>query len=206
MSKRKQHTPEFKAQVILSALREKHTLAELGAEFGVHPMLIAKWKRRAIDRMAHVFSNTDSGRDQAKQRAQMNSLFHEVGKLQVELDWLRHVVRRSAPAARALVDRDHPKLSISRQCELLGVSRASLYYRPLRSDGQEVLLQQLIKEQHQRAPTFGSRRMAAWLCAQGHAVGRRRVGRIMGQLGLLVGRTRPQPSAESGSRQVRLVA
>ena len=93
MTKRKQHTPEFKAQVTLSALREKRTLAELGTEFGLHPMLIAKWKRRATERMAQVFASTESERDKAKQQALMNSLYRQIGKLQVELDWLRHVVR-----------------------------------------------------------------------------------------------------------------
>ena len=64
---------------------------------------------------------------------------------------------------RPLVDWDHDTISIRRQCDLLGVNRASLYYTPLGESQENLRLMRLIDEQYTETPFFGSRRMAAWL-------------------------------------------
>lgn len=93
MTKRKQHSPEFKARVALQALREESTMAELGSKYGVHPMLIAKWKKRAQEQLSQVFSQTAPERVAAEQQALLDSLYRQIGKLQVELDFLQKKVR-----------------------------------------------------------------------------------------------------------------
>ena len=75
-------------------------------------------------------------------------------------------------------------LSLSRQCALLGLSRAALYYRPVEVDAYALELMALIDRQYLRTPFYGSRRMAAWLQAQGQAVNRKRVRRLMQLMGL----------------------
>lgn len=49
MSKRKQHSPEFKTKVALEALKDEHTLAELASRFRVHPTMIHTWKRALLE-------------------------------------------------------------------------------------------------------------------------------------------------------------
>jgi putative transposase len=85
---------------------------------------------------------------------------------------------------RALVERDHPDLSIRRQCELLGVNRAGLYYEPVGESEENLLLMRLLDEQYTRAPFYGSRRMTEWLATQGHEVNRKRISRLMQVMGL----------------------
>lgn len=85
----KKHSPEFKARVTLMALREEKTLAELGAQFGVHPVLIAKWKKRAAEHLADLFQAGVAERNKAQQDALQDQLYRQIGQLQVELDWLR---------------------------------------------------------------------------------------------------------------------
>ena len=71
-----------------------------------------------------------------------------------------------------------------RQCELLGVHRAGLYYEPVGESEENLLLMRLLDEQYTRAPFYGSRRMTAWLATVGHEVNRKRVSRLMEVMGI----------------------
>lgn len=83
-----------------------------------------------------------------------------------------------------MVDRKETELSIGRQCELLGVSRASLYYQPAGEGEENLLLMRRIDEQYTRTPFYGSRRMTVWLREQGYGVNRKRVARLMALMGM----------------------
>ena len=75
-------------------------------------------------------------------------------------------------------------MSISRQCELLGLSRSSFYYEPATETAENLALMQLIDQQYTACPFYGSRRMTAWLQTEGHTVNRKRVQRLMRLMGL----------------------
>jgi putative transposase len=85
---------------------------------------------------------------------------------------------------RTWIERDHPVLSIRRQCELLGLNRSSWYLSPARESAENLALMRLIDEQYLRTPFYGSRNMTFWLTQQGHAVNRKRVQRLMRTMGL----------------------
>ena len=85
---------------------------------------------------------------------------------------------------REMVDREHPSLSIARQCALLGVSRSGLYYRPRAVSGDDLFLMRTIDRQYLETPFYGSRRMRAWLERQGMVVSRKRVQGLMRSMGL----------------------
>ena len=80
---------------------------------------------------------------------------------------------------RALVDWEHPEISIRRQCELLGVNRYGMYYEPAGESEENLLLMRLLDEQYTRTPFYGSRKMTEWLVTQGYAVNGKRVSRLM---------------------------
>ena len=82
------------------------------------------------------------------------------------------------------MDWEHSEISIRRQCELLGVNRSGLYYQPLGESEENLMLMRLIDEEYTRHPFYGSRRMKEWLCGRGHQVGRNRVRRLMGLMGI----------------------
>ena len=85
---------------------------------------------------------------------------------------------------RVLIDGDSAKLSIRRQCELLGLSRSTLYYEAAAETEANLCLMRLIDEQYLATPFYGSRRMTVWLTHAGHAVNRKRVQRLMQLMGL----------------------
>ena len=80
---------------------------------------------------------------------------------------------------RELTDRQHRHLSIVRQCQLTGVSRSSLYYRPKGTPPGDLSLMQAMDRQYLETPFYGSRRMKASLDRQGLPVSRKRVQRLM---------------------------
>lgn len=86
---------------------------------------------------------------------------------------------QSVPDRRALIDRNHPEISINRQCDLLEVSKGALYYQPASIDPYTLSLMDLIDEQHTSTPFYGSRRLTAYLNAKGHEINRKRVQRLM---------------------------
>jgi putative transposase len=82
------------------------------------------------------------------------------------------------------VERSHPEISVRRQCQLLGVNRSGLYYRPLGENEENLLLMRLLDEQYTRTPFYGSRKMLEWLAGEGHAVNRKRISRLMALMGI----------------------
>jgi putative transposase len=85
-------------------------------------------------------------------------------------------------------------LSISRQCELLSVSRSSLYYRPKPDSAEELELLKRLDEIFTENPMYGSRRMQVMLEREGLRVGRRRIRSLMRKLGLWAVTPRPDTS------------
>src|SRR5712672_336212 len=103
---------------------------------------------------------------------------------------------------RALVERENPALSLSRQCRLLAVSRSSIYRKPAEVSEQDRAIMALIDRQYLARPYYGSRRMAAWLATQGHLVNRKRVRRLMRLIGLVAILQRPNTSKPAAAHKV----
>ena len=109
----------------------------------------------------------------------------------------------SVQEKRACIDAEHPQLSIARQCELIGLPRAS-YYREVRfSESQENLeLMRLIDGEYMRHPFYGSRKMRDYLHRQGYFVNRKRVQRLMRKMGLVSIAPKPNTSRKAADNKV----
>jgi len=103
---------------------------------------------------------------------------------------------------RAVVDRQHPSLSVVRQCKLLGISRSGLYYQPAGISQEDLTLMKLIDRQYLATPFYGARRMAAWLRNQGYQINRKRVRRLMRIMGLKAIYRRPRTSKPAPGHKV----
>jgi transposase len=85
---RKVHTPEFKAKVGLEALRGVRTLNEIGQEYGIHPMQAGQWKREIQDQAKTLFEGKRGPKPLAGHQ-DPDLLYSQIGKLKVELEWLK---------------------------------------------------------------------------------------------------------------------
>lgn len=93
MAKRRNFSAEFKARVALEALTGAQTMAELSARHGVHPNMIAQWKRRVQDGLPDLFARKAAAGEDAKE-AEIRELHAKIGQLIVEKDFLSRAFGR----------------------------------------------------------------------------------------------------------------
>ena len=83
-----------------------------------------------------------------------------------------------------MIDVNHPLLSVRRQCELVGLNRATFYRQPGSETPLNLRLMREIDELYTRTPFYGYRRMTVCLKGQGYDVNHKRVARLMGVMGI----------------------
>jgi transposase len=86
--KRKKYGKNLKAKVAIAAIKGQKTANEIAAEFGVHVSQVNRWKKQALDTLPDCFGD---GREKTLKdmEAERDQLFRQIGKLQVEVDWLK---------------------------------------------------------------------------------------------------------------------
>jgi len=87
--KRSQYSAEFKFRLALEAAKGQHTLNELASQHGVHPNQIGQWKRQLLESGPDVFNGQTLARQQKTQQTRETQLYEQIGRLQMELEWLK---------------------------------------------------------------------------------------------------------------------
>ena len=119
--KRRNYPAELKAKVALEALREEATMAELAARYDVHPNLIANWKKTARQTVLAGFSGNHE-RQEASRETEVKELRAKIGALVIERDFFIEGLRSVSRGRRVeMVDPNHPRISIVRQCRLVSI-------------------------------------------------------------------------------------
>ncbi len=115
--KRKKYSDQLKTKVALAVLKAQSTNSEIASEFGAHTCQVNRWKKQAVDEIPGVF-----GKSQAKTTQTMEHnrdlLFQQIGKLQVELDWLKkdRTSFMSVTEKSGCIEQKHCDISITSQC------------------------------------------------------------------------------------------
>jgi len=91
MTKRRRFTTEFKAKVALEALKGQRPIHELAKDFDVHPNQITQWKKQLIEGALQLFGRGQD-KEASAQSAELDRAYRQVGRLQVEVDWLKKKV------------------------------------------------------------------------------------------------------------------
>jgi len=93
--RRKRYGAQFKFQVALDAAKGTETINELATKHSLHPNQISQWKRQLLEEGPSVFS-TSTAREQRQQEASQTELFEQIGRLKMELEWLKKKASRSS--------------------------------------------------------------------------------------------------------------
>ena len=91
MKKRRRFTTEFKAKVALEAIKGQRPIHELAKDFDVHPNQIAQWKKHLLEGASELFKQGQKKEEEA-QAAKLDQAYRQVGRLQIEVDWLKKKV------------------------------------------------------------------------------------------------------------------
>ncbi len=87
-TKRRRFTDKFKAQVALEAIRGVKSLAELAAEYKVHPSQITQWKKLIISDGSVLFSGKKANSSKSEEEL-TSPLYEEIGRLKMDIKWLK---------------------------------------------------------------------------------------------------------------------
>jgi transposase-like protein len=90
-NKRRSYSSQFKFQVALEAARGTRTISELAGQYKVHPNQIGQWKRQLLEGGAGIFTNGHI-RSECDQEALQTDLYEQIGRLKMELEWLKKKV------------------------------------------------------------------------------------------------------------------
>jgi len=86
--KRKRYSNELKSKVALAAIKGDRTVNEIASEYGIHVSQVNRWKKEAIQMLPELFGNK-TGRKSQDIEKEKNRLYQQIGKLQVEVEFLK---------------------------------------------------------------------------------------------------------------------
>ena len=86
---KRQHSTEFKLQVVEALLAKEKTIAQICSEFKIHPTQARRWKEKAIEGMRTGLTDKGTNQNNQDQSELIEELYRQIGKLKVELDWLK---------------------------------------------------------------------------------------------------------------------
>ncbi|EMA7641314.1 IS3 family transposase [Vibrio parahaemolyticus] len=198
--KRRNHSPEFKAKVALAAAKGDKTVVELAQKYNLHANQISTWKKELLENAAMIFaSESQLSKDNTEE---VDKLHAKIGQLTMENGFFGQSARSLDRAQRKLSLVKSTPLPIKRQCELLNIARSTAYYQPIGLSVEEIELRRIIDEIHLQYPFMGSRRVRTELAKKGHNVNRKRVIRIMRDMGIGAIYPKPQTTLANKAHKV----
>lgn len=172
----------------MELLKEEQTVSQLATKYKITAKSIQSWKKQFLENASKAFADDGSSKEQQKEieklRAENDELAKTLGRTTVERDWAVGKLKSlNLLNKRGLVD-SKLKLSQTRQCQMLKLSRASLYYKPRPMSIRDKKILDAIDEIYTDNSEYGYRMIHRQLLEDGHSIGKDRVLKYMGILGI----------------------
>jgi putative transposase len=113
----------------MEALMEQEPVNRIASRYKVLPTQVSAWKSQLLKRLPETFAmDNKHSRSETDWEEREARLFQKIGQLEVELDWLKKNLNYSIAEKRSMIERQEAKITVKRQCELLGLARSTGYY------------------------------------------------------------------------------
>ena len=180
------YTSQQKAKVVIELLSEAQTISQLATQYNVTPKTIQNWKKQFLSNASRAFEEDvkQSQEEIAKLKQENDALAKTLGRTTVERDWAVGKLKSLGLSKKDLVDPKLTTLPLTRQTALLGISRSSLYYKPVPLSDTNLAILNRMDEIYTDNPEYGYRMIYQHLLEDGYRIGNNRVLKYMGILGI----------------------
>jgi len=186
--KRTVYSTEFKTKVVLEVLKGEKTLNEIASAYNVTPKNIQNWKKIFLENAEVAMEPAKAVKEYkeqiSKKEKEIEELQKQLGKSVVEKEWLAKKLKSlGLYEKKSLVEPKLKDISVTRQCELLSLNRASLYYKPIVNQT-KLDIKQAIVNIHNEIPMYGYKKIYHQLLEEGFSVSANTVLKYRQELGL----------------------
>jgi len=189
--KRKSYSADFKAKLVLEVLEGEKTVNEIASRYEVLPASLKSWKKQFLENMSLAFDKSTVVKEYKDEIEELKKskdmIAKKLGETIVEKEFLegKLVSLASFKERKSLLD-TKLNLSLNKQCQLLSISKSSLYYQPKKpfSTDKEIRLLDAINNIYSDFPFYGYRRITKQLQNEGFNTGRKLVRKAMSYIGI----------------------
>ena len=203
-NKKRTYTSAFKTKIVLEALREDKSIAELSVKYNITPKNIHNWKATFLSN-AEIAMEPSKCVAEYKQAAkelnqQVADYAKKVGELTMEKEFLEGKLRSLALSDRKpMIDAKH-NLPINKQAELLSIARSTIYYKPVENTYKKSVLEKL-KKIHDEIPCYGYIKAHRQLLEDGYFISENTVHKYRKALGIKAILAVKQPNLSLGNKE-----
>ena len=186
--KRTTYSTDTKTKLVLELLKEEKTLVEIAKENGITPNNLKNWKKIFLENAEMAMEPSKAVKEYKEENKKLQEEVDEyaktVGQLTVENNWMRGKLQSSGLSSKkTMIDYELKRLSVVQQCELLQLSRSSLYYIPVVNKNKESIKKE-IESIFEEIPIYGAKKVHCQLLENGFTVSLNTVQRYRKELGL----------------------
>jgi putative transposase len=174
-SKRKQYSKELKAKIALEAIKGYSSITEISKEYKVQPNQISLWKKQLLENLPEIFDNPRGPKTDGNNSELTDQLYRQIGKLEMELEWLKKSTNHSVETRKKLIEPGHEMLSISEQCSLIELPRSSYYFEPIGITDEDLETIKLIDKIYTDYPFYGLQKSNPGIRNQGMRYNHKRI-------------------------------
>ncbi len=181
------YTAKQKSKVVLELLKEEKTINQLATEFNVTAKTIQNWKKQFLENADKAFEADDdreSKKELERLQEENDALAKTLGRTTVERDWAVGKLKSLDLSNKKILVDSKLTITKTRQCELIGVGRSALYYRPRPLSAINIKILNKMDEIYTDNSEYGYRMIHQELLEEGYSIGKDRVLKYMGVLGI----------------------
>jgi putative transposase len=186
--KRTVYSTELKTKLVLEAIKADKTINEIASEHNITPANLKNWKTKFLENAELAMEPAKAVKEYKDKNVELQATIDKyartVGKMTVENEWLVGKLQSlDLSKKQEIVEVQADKISLSKQCEILSISRSHFYYTPVLNESKEAIKNH-IQKVYEEIPIYGEKKVHQQLLEDGYSVSLNTVSAYRRELGL----------------------